>query len=72
MTSLVLFTNEDDLSLARVAQPPLTARLSAASPRPSNCSAWTFDGNPCTRRTVSHGRSLRVYLAPAAARRCAA
>mmetsp|Transcript_9331 Transcript_9331/g.37835 ORF Transcript_9331/g.37835 Transcript_9331/m.37835 type:complete len:212 (-) Transcript_9331:128-763(-) len=68
MTSLVLFASDDDLSLTlsrRAAS--LTARLSAGFCHAhSNCSAWTFDGNPCTRRTISHGRSLRVYLAPAA------
>mmetsp|Transcript_931 Transcript_931/g.3830 ORF Transcript_931/g.3830 Transcript_931/m.3830 type:complete len:211 (-) Transcript_931:111-743(-) len=68
MTSLVLFTSELDLSLTlSSAAASLTARLSAGFCHAhSNCIAWTFDGNPCTRRTISHGRSLRVYLAPAA------
>ena len=46
MTSLVLFANEDDLSLTLSrAAASLTARLSAGFCHAhSNCSAWTFDG----------------------------
>ena len=66
MTSRVLFASDEDLSLTlsrRAAS--RTARLSAGFCHAhSNCSAWTFDGNPCTNSTISHGRSLRVYFAP--------